>query len=89
MAGNFWREKSKFYCAQARFSAAGGGVPPRDDEHHLGVGVAAVPPLPPQPLQVAGPGGRNGALPLTLPRPLSGLTFYKEIIFSKYQMEVS
>ncbi len=84
MAGNFWREKSKYCCAQARFSAAGGGVPPRDDEHHLGVGVAAVPPLPPQPLQVAGPGGRDGALPVTLPRPLSGLTFIKEIIFADY-----
>ncbi len=79
MAGNFWREKSKYCCAQARFSAAGGGVPPRDDEHHLGVGVAAVPPLTPEPLQVAGPGGRDGALPFTLPRPLPGLTFIKRL----------
>ncbi len=69
---------------QARFSAAGSGVPSRDDEHHLRVGVTAVPPLTPQPLQVAGPGGRNWALPITLPRPLSGLTFYKEIIFADY-----
>ena len=58
------------------------GVSPRDDEHHLGVGVAAVPPLPPQPLQVAGPGGRSRPVSLPLSRPLPGRNWNKDDNFT-------